>query len=366
MQDSRFFRVAWGIQLLTGIALFSVSLYIENQVMQAFLAGPLLALALTAALETGKGVAIVWHRYMQTEAGLSSFSTRIFSGLFRFGLVALSLISSLLYLAAHLDRPNLSQAREQDRRSIEQTRERELSRLRAQRGARIDELFARQSEERDEALRPHHQRIAQLEAERRAEMDNVVHGVFKGKRYREFERLLNDEKRELAKLAESIAQYQRQEADTARNRLDAGFDARARDIQESASTALRRLVGKDYAEDERANDPRIVAFLKIVESVFGKKAEPLQFVFVFSILLSLLMEIGIVIAFDTITLTVLARITAARHAEAIEQFIKTEASGDAAREEQRHKSEVDRVRKRAGDTLRDAETAYGAFRQGAI
>ncbi len=61
MTFNNFFRTSWMIQLLVGIGLFSVSFVIENQIMQAFLSAPLLALCLAITLELGKAVAIIWH-----------------------------------------------------------------------------------------------------------------------------------------------------------------------------------------------------------------------------------------------------------------------------------------------------------------
>ena len=75
-----FFRITWTIQLLVGIALFSVSFLIENQVLQSFFSAPAIALTLTAALEFGKAVAIVWHRYL-SQSGAAGYpaATRAFS-----------------------------------------------------------------------------------------------------------------------------------------------------------------------------------------------------------------------------------------------------------------------------------------------
>jgi hypothetical protein len=62
MRLSGFFRVTWVLQLLVGVALFAVSLLIENRVLHAFFAAPVIALTLAVALELGKAAAIVWHR----------------------------------------------------------------------------------------------------------------------------------------------------------------------------------------------------------------------------------------------------------------------------------------------------------------
>ena len=109
---SHFFRVSWSIQLLVGICLFIVSFMIEKQVLEAFIVTPFLALLLAASLEIGKAVAIIWHRYMTSRSDvLYPNSIRWASSLFRIGLVFLSVVCSLLFLAANLDRPNLDEVR---------------------------------------------------------------------------------------------------------------------------------------------------------------------------------------------------------------------------------------------------------------
>ena len=93
-----FFKASWAIQLLVGMGLFTVSFLIENEVMQAFLSTSALALGLTITLEVGKAVSIVWYRYMLAVSESYSTSLRIASGLFRLGLMILSITCSLLLL----------------------------------------------------------------------------------------------------------------------------------------------------------------------------------------------------------------------------------------------------------------------------
>ena len=64
MKLNHFFRISWVLQLLVGIGLFTVSFIIEKQILSTFLESSILALILAIALELGKAVAIVWHRYM--------------------------------------------------------------------------------------------------------------------------------------------------------------------------------------------------------------------------------------------------------------------------------------------------------------
>lgn len=133
MHHTGFFRLGWLIQLAVGVTLFTVSFLIENQVLQAFFAAPGIALTLAVALEAGKAMAIVWHRYMTYRDRLLDeparlarrggpvapvgaipeypADTRLISGGFRLGLVVLSMTCSVLFLGVQLDRPNLEAAK---------------------------------------------------------------------------------------------------------------------------------------------------------------------------------------------------------------------------------------------------------------
>jgi len=141
-----FFRLGWIVQLLVGVALFSVSFLIENLVLKSFFAAPLIALTLAAALELGKAAAIVWHRYLSLSTGGGyPWATRIFSMLFRFGLLGLSVVCSLLYFGVQLDRPNLEAVRATELAAVDKELQERLGRLDAEQKnrAEIDEARRR-------------------------------------------------------------------------------------------------------------------------------------------------------------------------------------------------------------------------------
>ncbi len=129
---NHFFKVSWVVQLLVGTGLFTVSFLIENRVMLAFLATPMLALSLTIALEVGKAVSIVWYRYMVAVSDSYSVTVRIASWLFRIGLMVLSITCSLLFLGERLDRPYLEEVRINEIQALEERNSAELKRLEQQ------------------------------------------------------------------------------------------------------------------------------------------------------------------------------------------------------------------------------------------
>lgn len=61
------FSLAWLAQLAIGFVLFTLSCWIEIQVLQHFIDNNLLAITLAIALELGKALAIFWNRFLLLE-----------------------------------------------------------------------------------------------------------------------------------------------------------------------------------------------------------------------------------------------------------------------------------------------------------
>ncbi len=361
MSFNHFFRASWMTQLLVGIGLFSVSVFIENQVMQGFLSAPMMALCLTMTLEIGKAVAIIWHRYMVMRPGLYPLSTRIASGVFRIGLVVLSLLCSLLFLADHLDRPHLESVRTVDLQHVQTQFINAIEHLDSQIANQQTVLQNKQKDEINTIRQSHTPRIKQLQTALSNEMSNVVNGTFKGPRYKEYERLLNDETMALASDLDTTSARHLQETEVFDLTLRKETTLARKAAVEKSERQREVLMMKDYAVDERVNDSRIVAFLKITESILNKDFLPLQFVFIFSILLSVLMEIGIVLAFDTVTVAMMPALQAQHKAAVEKEILKSEVAGAAEREGIRHESEMQRVAKRADRTIEEAESMVDKF-----
>ena len=360
-----FFQVSWVIQLLVGVGLFTVSLLIENVVMQAFLSTSLLALGLVITLETGKAVSIVWYRYMIVMTpGEYPFLLRIASWIFRAGLVLLSMVCSLLFLSDHLDRPNLDTLRDSELTYLEKSKNDEITRLDSERNQSFDEVNSRHQAEREVLRSQHDVRISGLEADLKQEMDNVVNGTFIGARYKELERLISNTKARYVLEGEKLAARQHKERKSFSQVEQTKFDDAFTAVREKFDSARQQLQKHDYVGDERVSDPRINAFLKTFASIFDWEIQPLQLVFAFSLLISLLMEIGIFIAFDTATLALMP-ILKVHHEERLEtETLKSKMSSEIERDETLHDSELHKVRQRADRTMHEAESMLHRFRSG--
>ncbi len=353
MKLTHFFRLSWSVQLLVGLGLFMVSFMIESTVLQAFIAAPVLAVLLAAALETGKAIAIIWHRYLELHLDshqLYPRSTRIASAVFRIGLVGLSVLCSLLFLSDNLDRPNLDQVREGDVMRIEQQFAQDIASLDKSLALRREQLLERQKIEYDDVRGAFVERTQRLESDLKAEMDNVVNGTFKGPRYQEIESRINVALKARDDRLEELSKMHQQQKAYAAAELGAEETAQRNRLRKDLENQRERLMQRDYADDERANDTRIVAFLKVVESVFDVTVLPLQFVFAFSILLSLLMEIGILLAFETVTVAMMPALRAQHEETLNNELLDAQLRGEMQRDTAEHEAAVTRIR-RTGDRV---------------
>ena len=358
MKSTHFFRISWVIQLAVGICLFTVSFLIEKQVLEAFIATPLLALLLAASLELGKAVAIVWHRFMSYQTATSyPASVRWASNTFRLGLVFLSIICSLLFLSDNLDRPNLESVRTQEvTRKQDQVKD-YLKRIETQKQTRLERLQAAQQSEYQNLEKVFQQRVSGIQKELKLEMNNVVNGTFKGPRYAEIKSRLEKEQRfrnqSLAKLSNDNKKAYEQES----SRLQDELEAKQEEAYLKSIDTVDAIESSDFANDERANDTRIVSFLKVLESVFGTQIFPLQFVFIFSLLISFLMEIGILLAFNTITLSILPALRAIHEADLSSDVMQTEIEREAKEDGMRHEEAINKIRNTA-DNVMDKAREY--------
>ncbi len=359
MQLDNFFRSSWLIQLLVGIGLFAVSLYMEARLLERFLPEAVVAISLAVILEVGKVMAVVWNRYMVSVASVYPLSIRGVSALFRIGLLLLSVLCSLLYMAAYLDRPMLEQVRAADLAEIDGWQKRELARLEREQKEKLARL--RKEAEVSYALRlaDRKKRIDELEQALAREMDNVVKGVFKGPRYREFERLLRKERSAL----EAATSVHLKELRSLEAKIVAGVEQRRERIIAMSEERRRQVLASDYLDDERVHHPTIVAFQKVIEQVFGGSLEHLQFVFMFSLLISFLIETGIVLAFETVTAVWVPAFQAQHETELETRILETRIDGASRREQKKHESAVEEIERIADRTAAAAESMYGSIRR---
>jgi hypothetical protein len=348
MHLNGFFRISWTVQLLVGMALFGISFLIESEVLQSFFAVPVIALALAMALEVGKAASIVWHRYL-SHSGASGYTpvTRLLSGSFRMGLVGLSVLCSVLYLGLQLDRPNLEAVSTAQLAAVDSRLQQELGSLDADRAARIAADRERRKTEYTDLRRDHRRQVTELEALLRAEMDNTVGGVFKGPRYREIESRLAAAQSALDTALTALSERHRREAAELAANLDRQYRQARTALIAKAEAERRALRASGFDDDERTHHPRVVVFMRMAETVLGLHIGAPQFVFLFSLFLSLLMELGILLAFDTVTLAVIPALAAQHREEVMSEALMAEVSGQATRDGIRHRGAMNRVRKGA-------------------
>jgi hypothetical protein len=355
MWSRSFFGASWVLQLLSGFGLFVVSFYLQWQVLTAFMFTPLLALGLAISLEAAKVVAIVWHRYLCSISGLEySWASVAFSAVFRIGLLLLSLLCSLLFLSNHLDRPLLADFRVQQLEKIDQSLRNKLTGNSAQLTrdmATASQGFVRQ---REALLKQSQQSTQTLEKRLELEMTNIVNGEFRGKRYLELERLLAQQRQTHGNLVRRLVEQENMRFE----QLNKNSQRHQQQLYAAAEQDSLRVSEGSFDHDERVQQPHIVAFINTVE-VLGFRLAPLQFVLGFSVLLSLLVELGIVLAFDTLTVVVLP-LLAAQHQEQLKTSIyQTSLNRNAERERADYAAEVSRVRQRADEIMQQAESMMG-------
>lgn len=358
MKSTYFFRASWLVQLAVGICLFTVSFLIEKEVLEAFITAPILALLLAGSLELGKAVAIIWHRYMSTQP-ITHYpaSVRVASTSFRFGLVLLSMLCSLLFLSNTLDRPNLDSVRAEETQRQENQLNGYLSRIEQQNQKRLNTIQQSQKVEYQQLEDRFKDRVGVIQNELNLEMNNVVNGTFKGPRYAEIESRLIQEKALRNTTLEKLLETNKKAYSLELSRLQNELEIKQENAYLNAFKSKDEIFKNDFSKDERANDSRIVSFLKVVHSVTGAEVMPLQFVFAFSLLISLLMEIGILLAFNTITLSILPALRAMHAADLSNDILNTELEQETREDELRHKEAVNKIR-RTADNVMDKAREY--------
>jgi len=356
MIAQRFLICGWTLQLLTGCTLFVISLYFEARVLSAFFQHAGVAWSLAIALEMGKALAIIWYR-LGTRIYPAAFLLKLVSTCFRIGLILLSVLCTLLFLANYLDRPTLEQAASADQSALAERHKRE-SDLRQSRAKlerqRLTDIHRKKVKDIDNLYKPG---IEAIRSNLRLEMDNVVHGEFIGPRYREFERLLALElDRHKKAIEDTTAEFDRQQL-----QLSKDASVRQQRLEDQQKKEHLDLLQRNYSLDERANDPHIIAFIHLLAEVFTATVKPLQFIFFFSILLSLLIELGIWLAFDTITSFAMPELILQRQHQYSVAQQRSDAAGKTAANTEFEKQSMDSVVRKARQTIARALRAKDRF-----
>lgn len=315
-----FYNVSWGLQLAVGLILFGVTAVLEAIVLAAYLDSLWLGLFVAGGLEAAKVLTIVLYRILNNQVDVPyPRGVRWMTLSFRGMLLALSAACSLMFLALHLDRPAMEQVRAADFAAAE--REYREARAAAQSAyvERRDRILSRLAEQEREAREDIAERylpsIAALESRLDAEMDNVVGGEFKGKRYRELEARLAAEKDAFQGALAAFEEHSAANPDRQLEHLDAERQAKETTLATEHQARLAAIRNADYQGDARVEHPMARAFVSVLGAVFQNQPSTLQFVFFFALFLSVTMELGIWVAFEHITLARLPVFTADYRAE---------------------------------------------------
>jgi hypothetical protein len=354
-------KISWSAQLLAGVTLFGVSFLLQALVLSGFLDSLVLGFAIAGGLEASKVLAIILYRILRGQDQVAyPGDVRIGALVFRALLWGLSAACSVMFLAGHLDRPHLEATRAADLAAAEQQHRTALAAFAADRtAARTDALAllkAQAAAARDDLRRRFEPSVTDLEQALDAEMDNVQGGVFRGPRYRALEERLNAEK---AAWSEALAALS--DADAARRaevirEVRQETDARRAELVRTHSERVSAIRNDDYIGDARAEHAGARAAVSVLAAVFDRPFGTLQFVFYFSLYLSLTLELGIVVAFEHLTLARLPVFMAERRAELSQDAARIAARAELAGfvvQEAVKSEKVRRRRERIEDNLRD-------------
>lgn len=359
-----FTRIAWIGLLLSGVTLFVASMLIEAAVLAAFLPSVLAGLALAGALEVAKATVLVLRR-----AAVMDGSGLLGSWLLRAMLIGFSALCSVMFLAQTMHQPGREEVRAEELARLDEGHAQALAELDAT--FRRAESIRRQATSKDDAramaaLDAHHQGlISALEAKLDAEMNNVVGGVFEGPRYRALTHRIETAKDDYQRAIEALRAQRDAQAGEAAARAVASQLARREALNAGYRVRRQALLASNFADDARVENPTVRKFLEVIAAVHQPAPDAVLLVFVFALLLALLMELGIYVAFDTLALAWAPVFQAAHRADVavekqrieIEQALRSEGVEDGYWR-RRTRARRERAENRARDAA-DAALAEG-------
>lgn len=356
-----FTRITWIALLASGVTLFLASMLIEAAVLAAFLPTALAGFALAGALEVAKATIVVLRRVAAAQArGLLG------SWMLRMALIGFSALCSVMFLAQTMHQPGREVARAAELERLDERHQATMSRF--QRQADQDEAARRAAvKARDlaamQALDSRYgERVAALEAELSTEMDNVIGGVFEGPRYRALTQRIETAKADYRAATTELHRAQSAEATAAADRALADQYARRSALESEYEARRQSLIQADFNADPRAENPTVRKFLEVLGAVMSPAPDAVWLVFVFSVGLALLMELGIYVAFDTLALAWAPLFQAAHRADLAVETQRIEAERALRSED----VEDGYVRRRTTAKRRHAEARAEAAASAAI
>lgn len=123
------------------------------------------------------------------------------------------------------------------------------------------------------------------------------------------------------------------------------------------STVCSLMFFTSYAAGHTDGDLTVgtTALVHTTEAVLGLALEPLEFAFYFAVVFALILELGILLAFEVVTVTMLPALQVQHSQEVASEVMRAKVSGESARDHIVHASVLKKVRKSAQSTLAEAQ-----------
>lgn len=280
------------------------------------------------------------------------FSIWLISNSFRFGLLFLSALCAAMYLTDTLNNIDDKFAQQDltlaaiDQRAGERVTETQ------QRFIQQQNHYADQQQKSVAVLE---KQLEMLDEQITGEManKNEVTGKFEGKRYK----ALQERRAQVQQEIEGMHHQQMQEKRRYLTGQDQRFADERQHIYDRAEAEKKQVRETFDVNDPRANDPMIVSFLLVLQEVSPWEVPTAgQFIFFLALALALLVEMGIVLAFENVVV-VLGPMMGLLFSSGLEQsLLKTQLESEQGKEDIRHKDDLDAIRRKAEKTFEQTKT----------
>jgi hypothetical protein len=277
-------------------------------------------------------VALIW--VIARGSGMGSF----IGTATKFLAILLSLLASMIVITQSSDQTNMAQALAEARQSVQREFRHREEHMEALFNREMTASVARFEHKRQGIRDEHQARISDYEAKRNAEMDNTFgpNRDFKGPRYREYVRLLDDEavalKRKLADLNDAEGARQEQLF----HEKSAQMDILSREREQRLSAINR----DSFDGVTEAQNPVLLPLLRLVNALFGSEFTPAHLALLLSVLITLIVE------FTPIALVLYAASATSRAHSSAKERVRQPSQSDPQREEpNRHDDNITPLRK---------------------
>lgn len=276
-------------------------------------------------------------------------TTRIVSHTFRVGLIALSVISAAMLVTEHTNSLKEKRAIQLAKKvAIHQQAEEQIQELKIKLETERADFINNQKHERKML----EEQIDGLDHQITQEMDYRVNGEFKGKRYQ----ALQERREILGKDLHHLQERQQQDIrrySEERNQAFQKTETEIRREEEHQKDDIPLLL-----DDPDAVNEMVGSFLAAWQSFSGKDNVPSasQFIFVISLLLALLIELGIMMAFENVVVAIAPLLRMQLSHGFQQEMLKTSLQGEQAIQDIQHEADLDAIRRKADQTIEKART----------